>query len=111
MNAPPALIAVFLPAGIFAAWLYLRKDADIEQRIDTREAIHARESAEFDRDFAKLAGEKEDEEVAKERAKAAEKRLFIAKQKMDEMAKSDQRGAVREGVDDFLKPKPEENKK
>lgn len=108
MNIPPALLAIFLPAGIFAAWLYLHKDADIEQRMDAKEAVQARESAEFDRDFARLSGDKEAENVAVDRAKEAEKRLSIAKQKLDERAKLDQREAVREGVDKFLRPEQEQ---
>lgn len=111
MSVPPALLAVFIPAGLFAAWLFLHKDADVEQRIDKREAIHQRESAEFDRDFARITGDKEAETVAKERAKQADERVIMAEKKREEREAGDQRNAVRDGIDKFLKPEEKGNSK
>ena len=108
MNAPPALLALVIPAGLFAAWLFLHKDADVEQRIDKREAVHQRESAEFDRDFARLTGDKEGEKKATERASHAEEKLKTAEAVRDARGQTDQRAAVRDGVDQFLKPKPKD---
>lgn len=100
----PALMALFIPAGLLAVWLFLHKDADVEQRIDRREAVHERESAEFDRDFARLNGDKAAEEVAIQRAAEASGRVKAAEEARQARAKEDQRAAVRGGVDTFLKP-------
>lgn len=105
MTFPPALVALVIPAGLFAAWLFLHKDADVEQRIDKKEAIHERESASFDRDFARVTGDKQGEKTALERLEESQKRLDQVMKARQERDKNDQRGAVRDGVDEFIKPK------
>lgn len=107
MTAPPALLALFIPAGLFAAWLFLHKDADIEQRIDKKEAIHQRESAEFDRDFARITGDGAGAERANNRIQQAEKEIKEAQDAKNKRAEMDQRTAIRDGVDEFLKPEKE----
>lgn len=109
MNFPPALIALVIPAGLFAAWLFLHKDADVEQRIDRKEAIHQMESANFDRDFARITGDKNGEKTALERLEDSQKRLDEAIKAREKRASMDQRDAVRGSVDEFIKP--EEGKK
>ena len=104
MGASPALLALFIPAGLFAAWLFLHKDADVEQRIDKREAIYQRESADFDKDFSKFNGDTDGEAAAKERIAAADAKIKEADVERSKREKTDQRGAVRDGVDKFLKP-------
>lgn len=105
MTFPPALVALVIPAGLFAAWLFLHKDADVEQRIDKKEAIHERESANFDKDFARITGDKQGEKTALQRLEESQKQLDAVVKARQERAKSDQREAVRSGVDDFIKPK------
>lgn len=107
MTFPPALVALVIPAGLFAAWLFLHKDADVEQRIDKKEAIHERESASFDRDFARLTGDKQGEKTAFQRLEESQKQLDKAVEARLNRSKNDQREAVRNGVDDFIKPKEE----
>lgn len=104
MTFPPVLAALIIPAGLFAAWLYLHKDADIEQRIDKKEAIHQRDSAEFDRDFARLTNDDEGKKTAKIRIEDAENKINKAEVEAKKREKTDQRAAVRDGVDEFLKP-------
>lgn len=108
MTFPPALVALVIPAGLFAAWLFLHKDADVEQRIDKKEAIHERESASFDRDFARLTGDKQGEKTAFQRLEESQKQLDKAVEARLNRSKNDQREAVRNGVDDFIKPKDEQ---
>lgn len=108
MTFPPALVALVIPAGLFAAWLFLHKDADVEQRIDKKEAIHERESANFDKDFARITGDKQGEKTALQRLEESQKQLDEIVKARQERAKSDQREAVRNGVDDFIKPKEAE---
>ena len=108
MTFPPALVALVIPAGLFAAWLFLHKDADVEQRIDKKEAIHERESASFDRDFARLTGDKQGEKTAFQRLEESQKQLDKAVEARLNRSKNDQREAVRNGVDDFIKPKEEQ---
>ena len=108
MTLPPALVALVIPAGLFAAWLFLHKDADVEQRIDKKEAIHERESASFDRDFARLTGDKQGEKTAFQRLEESQKQLDKAVEARLNRSKNDQREAVRNGVDDFIKPKEEQ---
>ena len=108
MTFPPALVALVIPAGLFAAWLFLHKDADVEQRIDKKEAIHERESASFDRDFARLTGDKQGEKTAFQRLEESQKQLDKAVEARLNRSKNDQREAVRSGVDDFIKPKEEQ---
>lgn len=108
MTFPPALVALVIPAGLFAAWLFLHKDADVEQRIDKKEAIHERESASFDRDFARLTGDKQGEKAAFQRLEESQKQLDKAVEARLNRSKNDQREAVRNGVDDFIKPKDEQ---
>ncbi|WP_124515242.1 hypothetical protein [Acidovorax sp. FJL06] len=110
MTFPPALVALVIPAGLFAAWLFLHKDADVEQRIDKKEAVHERESASFDRDFARITGDKQGEKSADARMKEAQKQVEASVKARQERANSDQREAVRSGVDEFLKPKAEGEK-
>lgn len=108
MTFPPALVALVIPAGLFAAWLFLHKDADVEQRIDKKEAIHERESASFDRDFARLTGDQQGEKAAFQRLEESQKQLDKAVEARLNRSKNDQREAVRNGVDDFIKPKEEQ---
>ena len=110
MTFPPALVALVIPAGLFAAWLFLHKDADIEQRIDKKEAVHAIESANFDKDFARITGDKQGESEALKRLEDSQKKLDEAYRARMERASSDQRAAVRSGVDEFMKPKEGEKK-
>lgn len=105
MTFPPALVALVIPAGLFAAWLFLHKDADVEQRIDKKEAIHERESASFDKDFARITGDKQGEKSALQRLEDSQKQLDEIVKARQERAKNDQREAVRNGVDEFIKPK------
>lgn len=102
---------LLLITGLGAAFLYLHKDADVEQRIDKREAIHQRDNAEFDRDFAKANGDKEAVEEAKKRIASAQADIALAEKLKAEHAKNDQRKALRESLDETLKPDPEENQK
>ena len=108
MTFPPALVALVIPAGLFAAWLFLHKDADVEQRIDKKEAIHERESASFDRDFARLTGDRQGEKSAFQRLEESQKQLDKAVEARLNRSNNDQREAVRNGVDDFIKPKDEQ---
>lgn len=108
MTLPPALMALAIPAGLFAAWLFLHKDADVEQRIDKKEAIHAVESANFDKDFARITGDRQGEKTALERLEKSQKDLEASYNARLERIANDQRGAVRNGVDEFLKPKEAE---
>lgn len=108
MTFPPALVALVIPAGLFAAWLFMHKDADVEQRIDRKEAIHERESASFDRDFARLTGDKQGEKSAFQRLEESQRQLDKAVEARLNRSKNDQREAVRNGVDDFIKPKEEQ---
>ena len=108
MTFPPALVALVIPAGLFAAWLFLHKDADVEQRIDKKEAIHERESASFDKDFARITGDKQGEKSALQRLEDSQKQLDKAVEARLNRSKNDQREAVRNGVDDFIKPKDEQ---
>ena len=110
MTLPPALAAIMIPAGLFAAWLFLHKDADVEQRIDKRDAIHEQESANFDRDFSRLTGDVRGEAEANDRKNAAEIKIVEVDKARKERAKNDQRAAVMQGVDDFLASKEKENK-
>lgn len=105
MTFPPVLAALIIPAGLFAAWLFLHKDADIEQRIDKREAIHQREGAEFDKDFARMTGDSAGADRANARIREAEEKIKEANLAKENRQKTDQRAAVRDGVDEFLKPK------
>jgi hypothetical protein len=110
MTFPPALAALVIPAGLFAAWLFLHKDADVEQRIDKKEAIHEVESASFDKDFARATGDKQGFTTAMQRLEESQKRLDEAYKARIKRESTDQREAVRNGVDDFLKPKEEGEK-
>lgn len=110
MTLPPALAAIMIPAGLFAAWLFLHKDADIEQRIDKKESIHQRESAEFDKDFAKITGDSGGIDRANSRIAEAEKQIKDADKAKEKRQQTDQRAAVRDGVDDFLKPGSKDKK-
>lgn len=110
MNLPPALMAFLLPAGLFTAWLFLHKDADVEQRIDKREAVHKMESAKFDKDFSRLTGDKDGEEEAKKTYTDAEKELKIADDAKKQRLESDKRNSVRDGIDEFLTPKDGQKK-
>ncbi|WP_089649282.1 hypothetical protein [Escherichia coli] len=110
MTFPPALMALVIPAGLFAAWLFMHKDADVEQRIDRKEAVHERESASFDKDFASITGDAEGKKSASIREKDAEQRIAEAEKSRKERASEDQRAAVRQGVDEFLTPKKGDEK-
>ena len=107
MTVPPALLALFIPAGLFAAWLYLHKDADIEDRIDKKEAVTAIESAQFDRDFARITGDKEGLSNAENAIIDAKKRLHGVESQHEKRRETDKRGAVRDGVDEFLRNEKE----
>ena len=110
MNAPPALMAALIPAGLFAAWLFLHKDADIEQRIDKKEAVQKLESAEFDRDFARMTSDSEGAKRAEIKITNAEKKIEITEKVKENKDKKDQRIAVRNSIDDFLTPDSEQKK-
>jgi hypothetical protein len=74
MNVPPALFLLLLPAAIVIGWLYLHANADVKQRIDIREAWHQIDSAQIDKDFARIAGDKAGEAVAERRIEAGEQK-------------------------------------
>lgn len=107
----PFMFWIMLITGLGAAFLYLHKDADVEQRIDKREAIQQRDNAEFDRDFSRANGDKEAVEAAKKRIASAQADIELAEKLKAEHAKNDQRKSLRESLDDTLKPEPEETAK
>lgn len=111
MNIPPSLIFLLVPAALVGAWLFLHKDADIEQRIEKREAIHQRESANFDKDFARMSGDAAGVQQAQQRAQEADAKLANIEQQNAARAAGDQRAAVRDSVDELLKPEPTGEKK
>ena len=103
MNIPPALAVFLLPAVLITLWLYLHKDADIEERIDKKEKIQQLESAKFDRDFAKITGNKIAETEADSSIKDSEKQLKDIQQQKKKRQEKDQRDTVRAAVDDLIR--------
>ena len=102
MNLPPALFFLLLPAAIVIGWLYLHADADVEQRINVREAQHLIDSASIDKDFARIAGDKAGEEAAQKRVDNSQQQLQAAVDARDARAKTDERAKVRGAVDELI---------
>lgn len=104
MTIPPAFAALLIPALLLAIWIYLHKDADIEQRIDAREAQHQIESAAFDKDFSRMTGDKDGEKLASERLEESKSMLKKAQESRENRKNTDQRPELRDNVDNILKP-------
>ena len=111
MNVPPALFFLLLPAAIVIGWLYLHANADVEQRINVREAQHMIDSASIDKDFARIAGDKAGEEAAQKRIAAAEQQLQAAVAAREARAKTDERVKVRSAVDQLINNPQQEKRK
>lgn len=113
MSIPPALTIAAVPAIVITTWLYLHKDADVEQRANITRAEMRVEKAQFDRDFARARGVQIDPDLEKleHRIKEAEVSLAAAEQKAKDNETGDQRGFVKNELDNLFKPEPKEVQK
>lgn len=103
MNLSPSLLIVLLPTSLVAAWLFLSKDADVEQRMNKTQAEQRADSARVDRDFSTVMGDKKGKADAEARIEAAKSDIATIQKAEASRAATDQRAAVREDVNKFLK--------